>query len=72
VHNAAIVAGSGCAGIYRLSASKIDTTRAMKNAIKKIAMITCSHFLKGRWQQASRKTAICINKNRKDRSRENY
>jgi hypothetical protein len=27
-----------CAGIHRLSACKIDTTHAMKNAIKKIAM----------------------------------
>jgi hypothetical protein len=31
-------------GIHLLSASKIDTTHTMKNAIKKIAMITCARI----------------------------
>jgi hypothetical protein len=31
-------------GIHLLSASKIDTTQAMKNTIKKIAMIICDRI----------------------------
>jgi hypothetical protein len=36
--------------IHLLSASKIDTTDAIKNAIKKIAMIICARIRSRAWR----------------------